>query len=102
MIKIDKFPTLLAAHQADVRGPPVGRGPQVENRCPRLFKAFCCIIFYFRWSELQVWPQEALVKHVKGLFKAEGYNNAAEPGNGSHSRFYVSIFVNCLSSYLTA
>jgi len=32
MIKIDKFPTLLAAHQADVRGPPVGRGPQVENR----------------------------------------------------------------------
>ena len=32
MIKIDEFPTLLAAHQADVRGPPVGRGPQVENR----------------------------------------------------------------------
>lgn len=43
-----------------------------------------------RWSELQVWPQEAFVKHVKGLFKAVGYNNAAEPGNGSHSRFYVS------------
>jgi len=27
-----KFPTLVAAHQADVRGPPVVRGPQVENR----------------------------------------------------------------------
>jgi len=27
MIKIDKFPTLLAANQADVRGPLVGRGP---------------------------------------------------------------------------
>jgi len=24
---------LVAAHQADVRGPTVGRGPQVENRC---------------------------------------------------------------------
>ena len=35
MIKIDKFTTLLAAHQADVRGPPVGRGPQVENHCSR-------------------------------------------------------------------
>src|SRR6218665_3812173 len=29
--KISKFPTLVAAHQADV--PPVVRGPQVENRC---------------------------------------------------------------------
>src|SRR6218665_3438036 len=30
---ISKFPILVAARQADVRGPPVGRGPQVENRC---------------------------------------------------------------------
>jgi len=39
-----QFPTLVAAHQAEGRGPPVGRGPQVENRwsiglpcckCPR-------------------------------------------------------------------
>src|SRR6218665_328112 len=30
---ISQFPTLVAAHQAEVRGPPVGRGPQVENRC---------------------------------------------------------------------
>jgi len=33
--KISKFPTLVAAHQADVCGPPLGRGPQVENRCFR-------------------------------------------------------------------
>src|SRR6218665_1601544 len=32
-IKNSQFPTLVAAHQAEVRGPPVGRGPQVENRC---------------------------------------------------------------------
>ena len=46
--------------------------------------------FEFRWSELTVWPQGALVKHVKGLFKAEGVNVTAEPGNGMHGRFYVS------------
>ncbi|KAK3090513.1 hypothetical protein FSP39_012398 [Pinctada imbricata] len=41
------------------------------------------------WSELQVWPQGALVKHVRGLFKAEGINVTAEPGNGMHGRFYL-------------
>ena len=30
------------------------------------------------------------MKHVRGLFKAEGFNNSAEPGNSMHSRFYVS------------
>jgi len=29
------------------------------------------------------------VKHVKGLFKAEGISNAAEPGNSMHTRLYV-------------
>src|SRR6218665_2064602 len=28
-----QLPTLVAEHQAEVRGPPVGRGPQVETRC---------------------------------------------------------------------
>jgi hypothetical protein len=37
-----------------------------------------------------VWPQGALVKHVRGLFKAEGINVTAEPGNSMHGRFYVS------------
>src|SRR6218665_184251 len=31
--KMSQFPTLVAAHQAEVCGPPVGRGPQVENCC---------------------------------------------------------------------
>jgi len=31
--QISQLPTLVAAHQAEVRRPPVGRGPQVENRC---------------------------------------------------------------------
>jgi len=44
---------------------------------------------YNAWSELQVWPQGALVKHVRGLFKAEGINVTAEPGNNVHSRFYL-------------
>ncbi|PAA65855.1 hypothetical protein BOX15_Mlig014753g1 [Macrostomum lignano] len=46
---------------------------------------------YIPWSELQVWQQGALVKHVKGLFKAEGITNSAEPGNSMHSRFH-SLF----------
>src|SRR6218665_1791119 len=36
--KISQFPTLVAAHQAEVRGPPADRGPQVENRCNREMK----------------------------------------------------------------
>ncbi|KAI0231476.1 Transmembrane protein 39A-A [Lamellibrachia satsuma] len=43
---------------------------------------------YNAWSELQVWQSGSLVKHVRGLFKAEGFNNSAEPGNSMHSRFY--------------
>ena len=31
----EKYQALLADHQADGRGPPVVRGPQVENRCSR-------------------------------------------------------------------
>ena len=42
MKQIVKFPTLLAAHQADVRGPPVGRSPQVENRWYRGRLTYCC------------------------------------------------------------
>jgi len=37
--KNSQFPTLVAAHQAKVRGPPVARGPQVENRWVRQSKA---------------------------------------------------------------
>ena len=47
--------------------------------------------YYCRWSELTVWPKGVNVRHVKGLFKAEGINNSAEPGNSMHSKFYVSI-----------
>ena len=48
-----------------------------------------CVFVVSRWSELQVWPPGALVKHVRGLFKAEGVNITAEPGNSMHGRFYV-------------
>jgi len=47
-------------------------------------------MFIHSWSELTVWPKGILVKHVKGLFKADGINNAAEPGNSMHYKFYVS------------
>jgi len=36
------FPTFYAAHQADVCGPPMGRGPQVENRCSKRHCAHVC------------------------------------------------------------
>ncbi|KAF6037372.1 TMEM39A [Bugula neritina] len=41
------------------------------------------------WSELTIWPKGVNVKHVKGLFKAEGINNTAEPGNSMHIKFYM-------------
>ena len=50
---------------------------------------------YNAWSELQVWPKGATVKHVKGLFKAEGVNNAAEPGNSMHARFHFMFYYPC-------
>jgi len=37
------IPTLLAAHLAGRRGPPVGRGPQVENRCANGISTLCHI-----------------------------------------------------------
>ncbi|XP_041350642.1 transmembrane protein 39A-like isoform X2 [Gigantopelta aegis] len=58
----------------------LGRWQRVEGRHAH--------VPYNAWSELQVWPQGALVKHVRGLFKAEGVNVTAEPGNSMHSRFY--------------
>ena len=44
-----------------------------------------------------MWPQGALVKHVRGLFKADGVNVTAEPGNSMHARFYVSVILGQLS-----
>ncbi|XP_064604288.1 transmembrane protein 39A-like [Liolophura sinensis] len=58
----------------------LGRWQKVEGRHAH--------VPYNAWSELQVWPQGALVKHVRGLFKAEGVNVTAEPGNSMHGRFY--------------
>lgn len=58
----------------------LGRWQKVEGRNAH--------VPYNVWSELQTWPQNALVKHIKGLFKAEAVCNAAEPGNSSHQRFY--------------
>lgn len=58
----------------------LGRWVKVEGRHAH--------VPYTAWSELQVWQQGALVKHVKGLFKAEGISNAAEPGNSMHTRLY--------------
>lgn len=58
----------------------LGRWQKVEGRHAH--------VPYNAWSELTVWPQGALVKHVRGLFKAEGVNITAEPGNSMHGRFY--------------
>ena len=69
----------------------------LDKKCA-VSQGVCLLWFHCtvcRWSELQVWPQGALVKHVRGLFKADGVNVTAEPGNTMHSRFYVSDHV-CL------
>lgn len=43
------------------------------------------------WSELQLFVQDSTVKHVKGLFRARGHTNAAEPGNNPHCRFHMAF-----------
>ena len=35
----NKYQALFADHQADGRGPPVVRGPQVENRCSIIYNS---------------------------------------------------------------
>lgn len=46
---------------------------------------------YNPWSNSVLWPQGALVKHNRELYRAEGVTNAAEPGNTTHARLYVSM-----------
>ena len=50
--------------------------------------------FCFSWSPLTIWPQAALVRHSKGLFRAVGKHNTAVPGDAHHTRFYVSSSTN--------
>jgi len=40
------------------------------------------------WSPLTIWPEGALVRHSKGLFRSIGKHNTAVPGDTHHSRFY--------------
>ena len=49
------------------------------------------LLFHYRWNDKSVWPQGALVKYSRELFRAEGIMNTAVPGDGSQTRFYVSI-----------
>jgi len=44
--------------------------------------------YYNQWSAASLWPGQAIVRHGKDLFKAEGAVNAAEPGNTGHVRYY--------------
>ena len=69
-------------------------GAEMVGRWMMLTGCICNVNCMYRWSELQVWQQGALVKHVKGLFKAEGISNAAEPGNSMHTRLYVRRIMN--------
>lgn len=44
--------------------------------------------FYNTWSAAAMWPLGSIVRHGKDIFRAEGYINAAEPGNSQHLRYY--------------
>lgn len=50
---------------------------------------------YNNWAAEILWPPGAIVKHLKEFYKAEGITNAAEPGNASHARLFVSISYYC-------
>ena len=79
--KVSKFPTLVAARHADVRSPPVGRGPQVENCCSRLpasnnstywFLHICYKYFWSWWAPIGLGgPLRPLDKTALGINKIE-------------------------------
>src|SRR6218665_2789076 len=80
---ISQFPTLVAAHQAEVRGPPVGRGPQVENRCSTL-------ILYFRLPYCQ---SNAILINNHSTIRTVNVN----PTIRSHDRLYLhEVNLHCL------
>ncbi|XP_022904206.2 transmembrane protein 39A [Onthophagus taurus] len=42
----------------------------------------------YSWQEDYLWPNGALVRHGKEMYRAYGESNAAEPGNTTFTRFY--------------
>lgn len=42
-----------------------------------------------QWNEDVLWPQGALVRHGRDVYRAQGECNASEPGNSGCSRFYI-------------
>jgi hypothetical protein len=56
------------------------------------------VAFYNQWCDHLFWHRGVIVRHGKGgndLYRADGLSNAAEPGNSSQSRFYVSPTKHC-------
>ncbi|KAK9700324.1 putative transmembrane protein [Popillia japonica] len=47
----------------------------------------------YSWQEDMLWPNGALVRHGREMYRAHGNTNAAEPGNAAFTRFY-SMFKN--------
>lgn len=43
----------------------------------------------YSWQEDMLWPNGALVRHGREMYRAHGNTNAAEPGNATFTRFYV-------------
>ena len=62
----------------------LGQWTKVEGRISHTF--------YSGWSSTTVWPANTFIRHGMGLYKSEATHNCAEPGNSSHSRFYVSTY----------
>lgn len=67
--------------------------------------------FYCQWAPSTSWSANAIVRHGKDLFKAEGLSNAAEPGNLGQIRFYwlfkdpslgVGVLLVCQSGLVVA
>lgn len=52
----------------------------------------------YAWQDDVIWPVSALVKHGKDIYRAQSETNAAEPGNHTYGRFYVSFLLkkNCV------
>ncbi|KAG5305600.1 T39AB protein, partial [Acromyrmex insinuator] len=66
----------------------LGRWIKIENRNNHIYAE--------PWNETVLWPHGSIVRHNREIYRSEGLCTAAEPGNLSHSRFYIKFDINGL------
>eukprot|EP00096_Caligus_rogercresseyi_P008671 TRINITY_DN2796_c0_g1_i2.p1 TRINITY_DN2796_c0_g1~~TRINITY_DN2796_c0_g1_i2.p1 ORF type:complete len:166 (-),score=1.01 TRINITY_DN2796_c0_g1_i2:26-523(-) len=72
-------------HQMHCHAQRLGSWTKIDGRLS--------VNFYSKWAPSTDWRRGQIVRYGKDLYRAEGENNAAEPGNSAQTKFY-KIFKN--------